>query len=67
MTRRSGERDLRHQLSRGAVIGEAVLRRGATTVDGVLDYLVSRAYGPPDRRLHAMNLLGQRDAAPVPC
>jgi hypothetical protein len=63
MSRRDVETDLRHQLSRDAVIGEAQLRRSAmTTVDSVLDYLVSRAYGDPERLLDAMDLLGQQDA-----
>jgi hypothetical protein len=61
-SRRDVETDLRHQLSRDAVTGEAVLLRGTTTVDGVLDYLVSRAYGSPDRLLDARDLLGQQDA-----
>ena len=48
--RRDVEDDLRHLLSRDAVIGEKQLRRSSATggVDAVLDYLVSRAYGSPD-------------------
>ena len=63
MRRRDVETDLRHQLAWDAVIGEAQLRRSAmTTVDSVLDDLVSRAYGDPERLLDAMDLLGQQDA-----
>jgi hypothetical protein len=62
-SRRDVEAELRRQLSRDAVIGEAQLRRGSvTTVDSVLDYLVSRAYGSPDRLLDVRDLLGQQDA-----
>jgi hypothetical protein len=61
--RRNVEDDLRHQLGRDAVIGEKQLRHGSmTTTDSVLDYLVSRSYGSPDRLLDAMDLLGQQDA-----
>jgi hypothetical protein len=62
--RRDVEYDLRHLLSRDAVIGERQLRRSSATggVDAVLDYLVSRAYGCPDRLLDARDLLGQQDA-----
>ena len=61
--RRNVEDDLRHQLSRDAVIGVKQLRHGSmTTTDSVLDYLVSRAYGSPDRLLDARDLLGQQDA-----
>jgi hypothetical protein len=60
--RRDVEDDLRHQLSRDAVIGEKQLRRSSSSsVDNVLDYLVSRAYGSPDRLLDARDLLGQQD------
>jgi hypothetical protein len=52
--RRNVEDDLRHQLTRDAVIGEKQLRRSsASSVDNVLDYLISRAYGSPDRLLDA--------------
>jgi hypothetical protein len=61
--RRNVEQDLRHQISPDAVVGEAQLRRGSmTTVDSVLDYLIDRAYGDPERLLDAMDLLGQQDA-----
>jgi hypothetical protein len=61
--RRDVEADLRRQLSRDAQIGEAQLRHGGmTTVDSVLDYLVSRAYGSADRLLDAMELLGEQAA-----
>jgi hypothetical protein len=60
--RRDVEDDLRHQLSRDAVIGEKQLRRSSSSsVDNVFDYLVSRAYGSPDRLLDARDLLGQQD------
>jgi hypothetical protein len=60
--RRNVEDDLRHQLSRDAVIGEKQLRRSSSSsVDNVLDYLVSRAYGSPDRLLDARDLLGAQD------
>ena len=60
--RRDVEMDLRRQLSRDAVIGEAQLRRGSvTTVDSVLDYLVSRSYGSAERLLDARDLLGEQD------
>ena len=40
------EHDLRVRLGRDAQIGEKHLSHSsATTVDGVIDYLVSRAYG----------------------
>ena len=61
--RRNVEQDLRHQIARDAVIGEAHLCRGSmTTVDSVLDYLVSRADGDPVRLLDPMDLLGQQYA-----
>jgi hypothetical protein len=61
--RRDVEDDLRHQLSRDAVICEKQLRHGSmTSVDSVLDYLVGRAYRSPDRLLDARDLLGQQDA-----
>ncbi len=57
------EADLRHQLSQDVRIAVSQLRHSsATTVDAVLDYLVERAYGCPDRLLDAMDLLGQQDA-----
>jgi hypothetical protein len=60
--RRDVETDLRHLLSRDAVIGEKQLRRSSmSSVDNVLDYLVSRAYGSPDRLLDARDLLGAQD------
>ncbi len=60
--RRDVESDLRHLLSRDAVIGEKQLRRGNMGgVDAVLDYLVSRAYGSADRLLDARDLLGEQD------
>ena len=62
--RRDVERDLRHQLSRDAVIGEKQLRHGSMTgVDNVLDYLVDRSFGSPDRLLDARDLLGAQDQA----
>jgi hypothetical protein len=61
--RRDVEKDLRHQLSRDAVIGEKQLRRSSSSsVDSVLDYLVDRSYGSPDRLLDARDLLGAQDA-----
>ena len=62
--RRNVEDDLRHLLSRDAVIGEKQLRRSSATggVDAVLNYLVGRAYGSPDRLLDARDLLRQQDA-----
>ena len=38
------------------------LRRGQGTLDSVINYLVSRAYGSPDRLLDARDRLGQPDA-----
>jgi hypothetical protein len=60
--RRDVEADLRVQLSRDAIIGEKQLRHSSSSsVDNVLDYLVSRAYGSPDRLLDARDLLGAQD------
>jgi hypothetical protein len=60
--RRNVEDDLRHQLSRDAVIGEKHLRQGSMGgVDNVLDYLVDRAFRSPDRLLDARDLLGEQD------
>jgi hypothetical protein len=60
--RRDVESDLPRQLSRDAVISEAQLRGGSTTtVDSVLDYLVSRAHGSADRLLDARDLLREQD------
>jgi hypothetical protein len=60
--RRDVETDLRRQLSRDAVIGEKQLRRSSmTSVDSVLDYFVSRAYGSADRPLDARDQLGEQD------
>jgi hypothetical protein len=58
---RDVEVDLRHRLSREAVTSVVVLRRGTTTVDATLDYLVSGAYGSSDRLTDARDLLGQQD------
>jgi hypothetical protein len=56
------EQDFRHRLAGDAQIGEAQLRHGSmTTVDSVLDYLVSRSYGSADRLLSARDLLGAND------
>jgi hypothetical protein len=60
--RRDVEADLRQQLSRDAVASVAVLHRGTTTVEASLDYLVSRAFGDPQRLLDAMDLLDPQDA-----
>ena len=62
--RRNVEDALRHLLSRDAAIGVKQLRRSSATggVDAVLDYLVDRAYGSPDRLLDARDLLGEQDA-----
>lgn len=60
--RRDVEQDIRRQLGRDARIGVAQLRHSsATTVDAVLDYVVSRAYGDPERLLDAIELLGEPD------
>ena len=61
--RRDVEKDLRHQLSRDAVVGEKQLRRSSSSsVDSVLDYLVDGSYGSPDQPLDARDLLGALDA-----
>jgi hypothetical protein len=60
--KRNVEQNLRVQLGRDARIAVGALRRGQGTVESVLDYLVSRAYGSPDRLLDARDLLGQPDA-----
>jgi hypothetical protein len=38
------------------------LRRGQGTVDSILDYLIKRAYGSPERLLDARDRLGEPDA-----
>jgi hypothetical protein len=60
--RRDVEHDIRVRLGRDAQIGVAQLRYGnMTNVDAVLDYLVGRAYGSPERILDAMELVGAED------
>ena len=60
--RRDVEHDIRVRLGRDAQIGVSQLRYGnITTVDAVLDYLVERAYGSPERILDAMELLDTED------
>ena len=61
--RRNVEQDLRHQLSRDAVIGAKQLCHGSMGgVDAVLDDLVDRALKSRDRLLDARDLRGQQDA-----
>lgn len=60
--RRDVEADLRQRLARDAQIGVASLRRSHGTPETVIDYLVSRAYGSPDRLLDARDRLGEPDS-----
>jgi hypothetical protein len=60
--RREVESDIRQRIARDAVIGEKQLRHSSSSsVDNVLDYLVSRAHGSPDRLLDTRDLLGAQD------
>jgi hypothetical protein len=60
--RRDVDHDTRVRLGRDAQIGVSQLRYGnITTVDAVLDYLVERSFGSPERLLDARDLLGEPD------
>jgi len=60
--RRDVESDIRHLLAGDAKWGVTQLRTtNVTTVDAVLDYLVSRSYSNPQRLLEAHAPLGEED------
>jgi hypothetical protein len=58
-SKRDLEADLRRQLGRDARICVGAVRRGQGTHDSVIDYLVDRSFGSPDRLRDAAELLDE--------